>query len=400
MSNYIKKSTCRVCNSHELQEVLNLKKQPLANSYHHGEELLEFPLSLNLCTECFHLQLGVVVNPDLMFKDYLYVSGTSKTLHEYFEGFVDICSTFVCAENSVLDIACNDGTQLDKFKERGWKTYGVDPAENLHPLSSRNHNVLCDYWTTETAAHLGGTYDLLIAQNVFAHVDDVHEFLAACSLVMSDESRLLIQTSQADMIVNNEFDTIYHEHLSFFSAQSMKRCANLNNFSLIDVFTTDIHGGSYVFVLAKGSHDESLAQRRITAEESRGLYKTSTYELYRDKCHKVASDLVTCLDSFRTSGHKVVGYGAAAKGNTFLNFSSLDLDYIVDDNELKWDLYTPGRNISICSPDALAAEDPSKLVIVPLAWNFFKEIQAKVLSRMEGGSSPTFVKYFPEIDLS
>ena len=119
MSDYIKKNTCRICSSKGLQEVLDLKNQPLANSYHRGEELPEFPLSLNLCTECFHLQLGVVVNPDLMFKDYLYVSGTSKTLHEYFEGFVDICSTFVCAENSVLDIACNDGTQLDKFKERG-----------------------------------------------------------------------------------------------------------------------------------------------------------------------------------------------------------------------------------------------------------------------------------------
>ena len=146
MQNYTEINECRVCSSSNLQEVLDLNEQPLANSYHKGESLESFPLKINVCEECHHVQLSVVVNPDLMFKEYLYVSGTSKTLHEYFENFVSLCEEYVDSKGNVLDIACNDGTQLDKFKARGWKTFGVDPAVNLHPLSSKQHSIECDYW--------------------------------------------------------------------------------------------------------------------------------------------------------------------------------------------------------------------------------------------------------------
>jgi 2-polyprenyl-3-methyl-5-hydroxy-6-metoxy-1,4-benzoquinol methylase len=396
MQNYIELNECRVCSSKKLVEVLDLNNQPLANSYHdNGGEQEEYPLKINVCSKCFHVQLNVVVNPDLMFRDYLYVSGTSKTLHSYFEDFAKLCEEYSRGRKTVLDIACNDGTQLDKFLPLGWKTHGVDPAKNLHALSSKKHNVVCDYWSESVAEQFFVTFDAIIAQNVFAHTNSVHSFLEACKSVSDDKTNIFIQTSQANMIFNNEFDTIYHEHLSFFSTKSMKKCANLNGYSLVDVISADIHGGSYVFVLRLGEHDETIAKKRIKDEKEKGLYNLDTYVEYAKKCIKVTQEFNDELKKFKDKGYKTVGYGAAAKGNTFLNFAQADLDYIVDDNELKWDLYTPGRNIPIKNPIALSDEDPKKLLVVPLAWNFFDEISKR--ANEITNSELSFIRYFPEV---
>jgi 2-polyprenyl-3-methyl-5-hydroxy-6-metoxy-1,4-benzoquinol methylase len=397
MLEYTEVNNCRVCKSENLTEVLDLNKQPLANSYHKGEDQKSYPLKICTCNDCFHTQLSVVVNPDLMFRDYLYVSGTSKTLHQYFSDFVGLCEEYTKKKGKVLDIACNDGTQLDKFKEQGWETFGVDPAENLYPLSKDNHNVLCEYWNPEVALSFQTKFDLITAQNVFAHVDDVHDFLQACVVSLNDDGYVIIQTSQADMILDSQFDTIYHEHLSFFSSLSMKMCANINGFSLVDVRKTEVHGGSYVFVLQLGDRDESLADKQIQNENNRGLYNSETYKQYANNCLSVVNDFRNVVEKFKSDGYKVVGYGAAAKGNTFLNFAEIDLDYIVDDNELKWDLMTPGRNIEIKNPTSLVSEDKDKLVVVPLAWNFFREISNR--ANEITNSSLKFIKYFPKVEV-
>jgi len=395
MQNYTEITQCRTCGCEELVEVLDLNNQPLANNYHEGEKQEEYPLKINVCSSCFHVQLSVVVNPDLMFKDYLYVSGTSETLHKYFEDFARLCEYFSRGLSRVLDIACNDGTQLDKFKEMGWKTTGVDPATNLYHLSCGNHYIVCDYWNEDVAAKMYDTYGTIVAQNVFAHTHDLRTFLNACAVVADEKTNIFIQTSQADMIVNNEFDTIYHEHLSFFNTKSMKSCANLHGFSLVHIFKPEIHGGSYLFVLRKGEHDEYRAEREIKKEEDAGLYNLKTYTQYAKNCRKIAKDFNKQIQKFRKDGYKIVGYGAAAKGNTFLNFAEVDLDYIVDDNELKWNLMTPGRDITIRDPQCLANENTDKLVVVPLAWNFFDEISAKC--KKITGTDLSFIRYFPEV---
>ena len=395
MPSYTEITQCRACGCEELIEVLDLNNQPLANNYHEGEEQEEYPLKINVCSSCHHVQLSVVVDPDLMFKDYLYVSGTSKTLHEYFTEFAKLCEYFSRGRRRVLDIACNDGTQLDKFKEIGWKTTGVDPAVNLYHLSSPNHYIVCDYWNEEVASEMFDTYDAIIAQNVFAHTHDLRTFLNACSIVADEKTNIFIQTSQANMIINNEFDTIYHEHLSFFNTKSMKTCANMHGFSLVHIFKPEIHGGSYLFVLRKGEHDEYRANDEIKKEADAGLYELETYVEYAKNCRKITEDFKKEIQKFKDEGYKVVGYGAAAKGNTFLNFAEVDLDYIVDDNELKWHLRTPGRNIMIKDPQALANENTDKLVVVPLAWNFFDEISKKCNDIT--GTNLSFIRYFPEV---
>lgn len=399
MKNYTIISNCRVCNSDNIKEILDLNEQPLANNYLEAPDETEecFPLKLNLCLNCYHTQLSVVVNPDLMFKNYLYVSGTSKTLHEYFDKFVEICESYSNKKGKILDIACNDGTQLDKFKKSGWKTFGIDPAENLYNLSSKSHNVICGYFNKENCNKFTSKFNLITAQNVFAHVDKVHEFLENCYSILEENGLVFIQTSQADMILNSQFDTIYHEHLSFFNTNSMKICANKNGFSLIDVKKTKIHGGSYVFVLKKGKHSENLSEIEIKNEEKNGIYDLRLYEKYSENCKKVVTDFKRKIQRLQEDKFKVIGYGAAAKGNTFLNFSKIKLDYIIDDNQLKQNKFTPGMKIPIKSIKRLKDEELNNIFIVPLAWNFFNEIKLRTNDYCK--DSLSFIKYFPKLEV-
>ncbi len=185
---HIQNTECLACGKLNLRSILDLGKQPLANNYHTGEEQEEYPLNLNLCQNCFHLQLSHTVNPDLMFKNYLYVSGTTKTLRDYFDFFASKTLEYLPNAKNVLDIACNDGTQLDSYSKLGLETHGIDPAENLYnDCKSRGHNVICDYFNSETYHKFEGkTFDIITAQNVFAHTSYTVDFLNTCKNVMND----------------------------------------------------------------------------------------------------------------------------------------------------------------------------------------------------------------------
>jgi SAM-dependent methyltransferase len=375
---------CRCCGSKNLTQVLDLNEQPLANTYHTGSsELFKYPLVLMLCKDCFHSQLNAVVDPDEMFSNYLYVSGTSKTLHEYFEWFADMVKSETVETGSVLDIACNDGTQLQKFRNLGWKTYGIDPAKNLQELSVKNADkIVVDYLTDSSVQSLGvSSFDAIIAQNVFAHTDDVVGFLNSCKLVMSDSTKLYIQTSQADMIENDQFDTIYHEHLSFFSTRSMLALCNRVNLKLISVRRTSVHGGSYIFVISKQGKQDYSVNFSLDLEEKSGRYSLKRYEQYQKEVNSVIANFKNVVDEYKKQGYLVVGYGAAAKGNTFLNASGVKLHYIIDDNPLKNNLLTPGSDTMIVSKnfiDTLAND----VLFVPLAWNFYNEIKSNITKKV------------------
>ena len=389
---YKKIEKCLCCDGSNLKMVLDLNEQPLANSYlkdkNENEDL--FPLGINYCVDCTHIQLTHSVNPDLLFKNYLYVSGTTKTLKEYFDWFVSFTSQYTKGKN-VLDIACNDGTQLDSYKKCGYNTHGIDPAENLYHLSSKNHNIVCDYLTSDSINKLNTKFDVIIAQNVFAHNTYPKDFLEKCKSTLSDDGCIFIQTSQADMVKNNQFDTIYHEHISFFSVKSFCTLAKRAGLSVIDVVRTPVHGTSFVFVLSKSKEDRSLEFFEKEDELNEKVMLT-----YSENCIRIAKETLHKINKLYDNGYKVIGYGAAAKGNTFLNFSMFKLDYIVDDNPLKQGLYSPGSKIPICSPDKLL-EETDKICIVPLAWNFFDEIKQKVLSRKS--DNVVFLKYFPQVEI-
>ena len=385
---YKKLDKCLCCGGTNLEDILNLNNQPLANSYLNSadEEEFSYPLGISYCMDCTHIQLTHVVDPDKLFKHYLYVSGTTKTLRDYFDWFVDFTSKYTEGKK-VLDIACNDGTQLDSYKAKGFTTYGIDPAENLYPASSKNHSIVCDYFTS--AEQFDTKFDIITAQNVFAHNSYPKEFLESCKDALNNNGCIFIQTSQADMVANNQFDTIYHEHISFFSVKSFCALAHRAGLNVIDVTRTPIHGTSFVFVLSKDLPDQS---ERFIAEENTLTYRTMLK--YANNCIRIAKETKAMVEALQAQGIKVVGYGAAAKGNTFLNFSKFSLDYIVDDNPLKHRMFSPGSKIPILHPDALFSEE-GEICVVPLAWNFFEEIKAKVISRKS--DKINFLKYFPEV---
>jgi nucleoside-diphosphate-sugar epimerase/2-polyprenyl-3-methyl-5-hydroxy-6-metoxy-1,4-benzoquinol methylase len=414
---------CRVCKT-ETNELLDLNNQPLANSYHDTNTVLEhYPLQLDFCPHCFHVQLNAVVQPDKLFKNYLYVSGTSNTLREYFSlfaisalsrlrAFNNANSDFMeCDVIKVLDIACNDGSQLDAFEAIATNCnlkilrVGVDPAENIYENFSKdkNHDIYCEYFTQNTVDKLKaryGNFDIIIAQNVFAHIDYPSEFLDLCKQLTKNRQNkddyndgiILIQTSQKNMILNGEFDTAYHEHLSFFNTNSMKYLCSLNDLVLNNVTEVSIHGTSYIFEITNklietdDKDDVSNTVDVLYNEMVDGLYDIKTYKNYKYNALIYRNRFHNKLLEYKLQDKMVIGYGSTAKSNTLLNFCNIntdDIDWIIDENELKQNLFTPGSDILIRNIESLDEIKLDNTVVVVFAWNFFNEIKDKIVKKIK-----------------
>jgi 2-polyprenyl-3-methyl-5-hydroxy-6-metoxy-1,4-benzoquinol methylase len=347
-----------------------------------------------------HTQLNYTVKPEVMFKNYQYVSGTSCTLREYCFHFTQKCiKDTEYTGGTVLELACNDGSQLDEFRKLGWDTYGVDPAQNIIiEGQQKGHKVCCGFWGHDNFP-LIPTPDIIIAQNVFAHVPDPIQFMNHCARVMKDHTYLYIQTSQCNMYQNGEFDTIYHEHLSFFTIASMMKAVEICDLIITEITKQPIHGTSYLFQIRKRSsiitkHSEQ-ALKMYREEADIGLYTDQFYEDYNRKVVNIKEWVFSKITEFKQKNIPFVGYGAAAKGMTLLNFFDIqNLEYIADDAILKHNKYTPGKNIRIVPPSWLG-KDKRELVVFVFAWNFMKEILQKI-TLLRKGLSTYIIQPFPE----
>ena len=393
---------CRCCGSDKLYQYIDLGNQPLANSYHKGEILPTFPLQVMLCEECFHNQLSIVVEPSLMFKHYLYVSGTTATFRNHCKELAKDSRKRINKEQPrVLDIACNDGTLLSYFREEGCDVYGVDPAENLRDLTEQKDiPVVVDYWGCGTASQkLEGRFDIITGTNVFAHVNDISGFLDECIEVLDYQGRIILEFPYCQQMIGHcEFDTIYHEHLSYFLVNSFNNLVTSKGLAIDDIVQTSIHGGSIRFILRKWTMELGGYEghhQLIEKECELGLLQKETYVNFSEQVKKNKQDMQLLVKQLQEDGKKVIGYGASAKGNTMLNYFGIDLDYIVDDNPMKWGYMTPGRNIVIKSPEVLA--DEGELYIVILAWNFFDEIIKKI-ERITN-KKDHYICYVPEVTI-
>lgn len=404
--------TCVACGSDELELMLDLNDQPLANSFTATATEPEpvFPLVVNHCHECHHLQLSHAVDPNIIYRDYLYVSGTSKTYLDYMDWYAEWTLEQYKMRHplnrpaaTVLDIGCNDGSQLDAFLRRGnIKTCGVDPAENLYATSTvKGHTVVCGFWNAISADLIRlnsntTAYDIITSQNAFAHIPNPLEYLRLVRTVMNDDGLLFISTSQSDMVPRGEFDTIYHEHISFYNANSMARLAERAGLYLNDMIKTSIHGTSYVFVLGRRPRPAQL-HNIIDQERSQGLLDSATYHDWAHGVRQLLERLPHEITQAREQGMRIVGYGAAAKGMTLLNATKIAMDAVIDDNPLKQGRFTPGMRTPVVGPDyidSLPADQP--VLFVPLAWNFFDEIQRRIRQRRVN-ESDEFLTYFPTI---
>ena len=400
MQTLTKLDHCVSCGGLNLELTLDLGNQPLANTYtmEPVPVNLYYPLAVNRCTYCNHLQLTHIVDPSIIYRDYAYVSGTSQTYLDYMNWFAKWSREYSGHWiGSVLDIGCNDGSQLDAYKQHGFLTYGIDPAENLHGTSvAKGHKVVCGFFDQTSINKLDtNKFDILVAQNSFAHNPDPVAYLDLIKPLMNDNSLFFVQTSQADMVRNGEFDTIYHEHVSFYNINSMNELCKRTGMHLVDAIKTPIHGTSYVFVISAARGRPQHIQNLIAMESD--LLQVDSYNRWRLRTHKIVSEFASRIIMFREQGYSIVGYGAAAKGNTLLNYADTDLDYIIDDNPIKQGKYSPGRHIPIIGSSQLDdLVSNQKILFVPLAWNFFDEIKKKILST-QGNRTYVFLRYFPEV---
>ena len=387
------RNNCCVCST-ITKSLLDLGTQPLANNYNIKKDTYEefFPLHLHLCPNCFHTQLNCIVKPDKLFKNYLYVSGTSKTLNEFFDYFALNVLQKISKSNKnikILEIACNDGSQLDAFKKCNPNiiTVGVDPAENIYKdfSSKKSHDIFCEFFGEKTVDKLKvkyGTFDIIVAQNVFAHIDYPDNFLNYVSKLMNDTTQLYIQTSQKNMILEHQFDTIYHEHLSFFNTNSIKILCEQNKLILNNIDEHQIHGTSYIFNISKQPLDISNTKLVLEEETKKGLYNLETYDTYRIKCFKYKCDLNSMIYQYKIDKKSIISFGSTAKSMTVFNFCGINntyIDYMIDENPLKCGLYTPCSKIQLHSIEYLKNIKKDTVILIT-AWNFYDEIKIKIIN--------------------
>lgn len=392
---------CLACGNEDLDLILDLGDQPPANNLRDSksENVEKFPLAVNLCKTCCHLQLTEVVSPDILYKKYLYVSGTSATYLRYMKWYANFCQEKLGYRGSrVLDIGCNDGSQLNAFKEIGFETFGVDPAQNLFELSSANHNVKLGYWNQETISTWHLEFDIISSQNAFAHIPEPLEYLSLVKRYLSPKGKVFISTSQADMVLNNEFDTIYHEHISFYNAESMRVLAQRAGLCLINVVKTPIHGTSYIFILGHDCAEKYNLENILNLEKEKGLQDATTYLNWAKGVNNTLNNIQSVVQEYKNQGYVIVGYGAAAKGMTLITAGQLQLDMILDDNSLKQNKWCPGVDVQIISSDYLIDCDHKKILFIPLAWNLFLEIRRQIRGR-RNNENDRFLKYFPKVQI-
>jgi SAM-dependent methyltransferase len=382
---------CRICNGTRLVPFLSLGDQPHCNSFLRAEECASveprWPLDMLYCEDCHLVQLGYVVDPRLMFQDYVYVSGTTRTLSEHFRTSAqDLIDQFKVEPNSlVVDIGSNDGTFLGHFQERGMRTVGVDPASNIAAIANqRGIETVNDFFSARVASAIKakhGSAQLMTAAGVFFHIDDMDDVCQGIHTLLDDRGVFQVQAIYlGDMLSQTSFDNIYHEHMSYYTLAPLIHLFKRFNLSVFDVGKAPIHGGTLmVYVCKAGSYPErESVQNLLDHERAMGWDTLKPYQEFAQRVQRLRTDLVALLQDLKAQGKRIVAYGAPAKGNTLLNYCQIGpeiIDYAVEKNPLKIGLYTPGTHIPVVDERDLDSSPPDYLLLLP--WNFQDELIQK-----------------------
>jgi len=412
--------TCGVCgptNEVDTMDVLDLGTQPLANDFRNDvKESLRaqrFPLRLILCRSCNHVQLSHIVDRGSLFSNYLYRSGTTATLKDHFKRLAFKIDSRVPKpanrSKTILEIACNDGSQLNQFKALDWQTFGADPAANIVELArEEGHKVKVGFWGVDDFTDiLPQELDVILAQNVLAHVPDPVKFLEGCSRHMTQQTLLYIQTSQCDMFESGQFDTTYHEHIHFFTAHSFKRVAELANLHVVDFEIVSIHGRSCLVTFSR-KHSGEIApsysfSQRLAYERSVGVTTDFYFAKFKYRSNAVQSWVHAQLHEMYLKGFRVIGYGAAAKGIVLLHSllaqdtQTYTFDFVIDDEPMKQGRFCPGTDIPVKPSSSLRGMKDTSFVVVIFAWNFEAEIKKRIFEALDGSSHTANILIpFPE----
>ena len=391
---------CRICSSKNLEKFLSLGESPLANNFLKKEDLekeeLKFPLELVFCNICQLVQLSYVVDPKLMFKNYVYVSSTSNTFRQHFTKMAeDLKKDFNLDENSLaIDVGSNDGVLLNGLQKFNIKVTGVEPATNVAKIAEENGvETINNFFNKEVVNKIidkKGKADVVTACNVFAHIDNINSVIENVKLLLKDSGIFVIEVQYlVNTIEDMTFDNIYHEHLSYYSLTALKYFFEKRNMEIFNVIKILTHGGSLrVFTQQKNSKRKinENVNKILDHEKKIGINNIEVYKEFADKVYSVKEKLNSYIQNIKKGNRIIVGYGAPAKSTTLLNFCSIrkkEIDYIIDDNPLKIGLYTPGTHIPVLSSGELEKNTPDYIII--LAWNFAPEILEKTKKYADKG---------------
>lgn len=399
---------CRSCGSPDLEPVIDLGRQALANALvspdDAGQADPTYPLAVVFCAGCGLVQITETVPPEQLFADYPYFSSYSDTV---VDNAADIASRLLHdmplgTDSLVIEIASNDGYLLRHYHAAGVPVLGIEPASNIARKAADNGietlNAFFNKALAEELAAAGRRADLMHANNVLAHVPGINDFVAGIAALLAPAGTAVIETPYVrDLVERLEFDTIYHEHLFYYSLSAAEALFRRHGLAVADVEHIPIHGGSLrLFV----THDDRPVSDRVTAllaeERTAGLTEGAYYHDFAARVARFRSDLMALLQQRRAEGRRIVGYGAAAKGSTLMGYCGIDgrhLDYVVDRSPVKQGRLMPGNHLAVRGPEALLRDRPDDVLILP--WNIADEIISQQTDYAAAGGR--FIVPIPEI---
>lgn len=386
---------CRVCDSTSLERVIDLGEQPWCNNFLKKEELGKepfYPLRVLFCHNCHTSQLDFTVKKEIMFGDHTYLSGVTRSLSEHFRTVaktVDERFFSGRSQKSVLDIGSNDGTQLKHFQALGYEVLGVESSRTTARIANEaGVPTLNAFFNEETMADIGRQFDVFNASGVFFHLEELHSVCNAIKQGLKPDGVFVVQFLYMKSIMENlAFDQIYHEHLLYYTLETIEALLNRHGLSMFDAYLAPIHGGSIIgYVGHQGDHKPThhLSEMRA-AELASGTNTIGAYRRFDQRIKRMKTENLGYLSAAKAAGKRVYGFGAPVKGNTMLNYFGAGPDliqYLVEKNELRRGLYSPGMHIPLLIEDEVT-EQPD--IYYVLAWNFKNEILSNNQALIEQG---------------
>ncbi len=396
----IQQKVCRMCKSSKMSMYLDLGFTPPADQFRKPEELqypeVSYPLRVMLCESCGLSQLSHVVDPRVLYQyDYPYESSTTKTGKKHWDEFASLVVKRLALKKNdlVIDIGSNVGTLLSSFRDLGMKIYGIDPAPNIVKIANESGvPTLCAFFNQKSALAAGkkaGKAKVIVGTNVFAHIDDLHEVMKAAQKLLTPDGVFIFESPHFEHLVENlEYDTVYHEHLSYLSVKPLIPFFKKFKMEVFAVEESDIHGGSmrvYVGRIGKHMIDKNV-MTIIKREDTKGLHDMKELQKFAKRVEENRTALTTLVEKLLHDGKKVVAVSAPAKGMTLLNyngFTNRHLPYVAEKARLKIGRHTPGGKIPVV-PDEYFMNDDADYALL-LAWNFSKEIMANLQAFRDRG---------------
>ncbi len=398
-------TSCRLCGGTELVSVLDLGASPPCEAFLPAEALdtaeATYPLHLRLCPDCLMLQIPALIQPDETFTDYAYYSSYSTSWVDHARRFVDaaVADLGLTKDSFVVEVASNDGYLLQHVVERGIRCLGIEPSVNVGAAAVANGvPTLTAFLDEELGAKVAaehGKADLVVANNVWAHIPDILGFTRGLRAMVADTGRVSIEVHHAlSLVTEAQFDTIYHEHFQYWTVLAAVEALGLGGLRLVDVELLPTHGGSIRLWAVPEDSTVEVSPRVasvVQTEREAGLDTVAGYMSLARATSRIRDDLVAYLIEARREGRRVVGYGAPGKGNTLLNYCGIRPDlvaYLADRNPYKHGRFTPGVRIPVVPPEHLTADAPDEVLVLP--WNLRTEITAQLSETLKPGTKLIF----------